>query len=275
MTRPFQQITSLDDPRIEVYRDIKDKDLRNMYGGLFMAESEMAIRRLLQFPDRIHSVLFDPVRHHAIADALHDLPEKIPVYVAAREILHDIVGFHLHRGALAAAHRPDPTELTLGGALGHLRDQQCIRLVLGEAITNHDNMGALFRNAAAFGVDGIVLDDRCCDPLYRKSLRVSIGNVLAVPYAVSTSWHDDLERLRSAWGITLVAAEPLPGAVPLPALPASERIGLLFGTEGAGIDDSTLQRCDSVCQIPMADGVSSLNVAVASAVFLYELQRRR
>ena len=148
-------------------------------------------------------------------------------------------------------------------------------MMLAEGLTNVDNMGALFRNAAAFGVDGIVLDPTCCDPLYRKAIRVSMGHVLSIPYAVSQDWVGDLKRLKNEWGMLLIAAEATPDARPLWEVPRSSRTAIIFGSEGHGLSSATLALCDAVCEIPMSGNVPSVNVAVASAVFLYELNRPR
>jgi tRNA G18 (ribose-2'-O)-methylase SpoU len=265
-------ITSLEDPRVAVFRDVRDRDLRNAHGGLFMAESEPVIRRLLETPERVQSLLLTPVRHASLGAALEVLPADVPVYVGEPDVVSAIAGFHLHRGALAAGRRRPAAARTLEGALGPLRDRARLRLVLAEGLNNVDNMGALFRNAAAFGVDGIVVDATSCDPEYRKSIRVSMGHVLTMPWAVSADLPADLERLR-AWGVTVVAAETTPDARPVGALPDVARIGVLFGNEWEGISPAALAACDGVYAIPMRPGVPSLNVATASAVVLYELDR--
>jgi len=267
-------ISRIDDPRVDVYRDVRDKDLRGRT-KLFMAESEMVLRRLLQAPDRLHSIFLSPGKFEDLAPALAVLPESVPVYVAGADVMTQIAGFHIHRGVLAAGVRPTARELALDAALGHLKRDGPLRLLLGEGLTNVDNMGALFRNAAAFGADGLVIDPASCDPLYRKSIRVSMGHVISRPYAVSQAWPEDLERLKREWGITLVGAELTPDAVPLWEMPCTERLGLLFGSEADGLSPGALAACDVVCRIPMSAETTSLNVAVASAVFLYEAARAR
>ena len=285
------QITSWDDPRVDVYRDVRDADLRGR-DGLFMAESELVVRRLLKMPQRLHSLLLSPEKFARLREALEEhLPETVPVYVAELRLMHEIAAFHIHRGTLAAGYRLPAEALSLDAALGHLRpgaasassalqsaggaphSSRHLTLLLCEGVTNVDNMGALFRNAAAFGVQGVVLDPTCCDPLYRKAIRVSMGHVLSIPYAVSDNWPADIARLRDEWGMTIVAAEVHERAKPLWNMPQCERMGLLFGSEGHGLTPAALQLCDAVCEIPMADNVPSINVAVASAVFLYERRR--
>jgi len=266
----------MDDPRVDVYRNVRDADMRGR-DGLFMAESELVIRRLLRTPDRIHSMLLSPEKYARLRPALQDLPEKAAIYVTELKLMHDIAAFHIHRGVLAAGFRPQPDELSLDAALGHLRDDLAEHptILIAQGITNVDNMGALFRNAAAFGVNGVLLDATCCDPLYRKAIRVSMGHALSIPYAVSENWQVDLDRLKTEWQIMLIGAETTERAIPLWQMPKADRIGVVFGSEGHGLPQETIEKCHAICQIPMACDVPSINVAVASAVFLYELQRQR
>jgi tRNA G18 (ribose-2'-O)-methylase SpoU len=149
-----------------------------------------------------------------------------------------------------------------------------VRLLVAEGLTNVDNMGALFRGAAAFGIDGILLDPACCDPLYRKAIRVSMGHVLAVPYAVGDSWPDDLARLKAEWGVTIIGAETDLRAVPVWDAPREPKTAILFGAEGEGITPQAMAHCDALVQIPMPPGVPSLNVAVAASICMYELYGR-
>jgi tRNA G18 (ribose-2'-O)-methylase SpoU len=268
-------ITTFDDPRVEAYRDVRDRDLARGHGRLFMAESIHVIERLLGHPELVHSLLLSPHMLDRLRPKLEALGDALvgPVYVAPIDLMCEITGFHIHRGALAAGKRPRPEELSLDHGIGHLRGRERLTMVLCEAITHIDNMGGIFRNAAAFGADAVVIDSASCDPLYRKSIRVSMGHVFSVPYAISEDWPHDLARLRKEWGIHLVAAETTEDATPLYELEAPQRVGVIFGSEGHGLSAATLSLCDRKCAIPMLRGVPSLNVATASAVFLYELQR--
>ena len=271
------RISSLDDQRVELFRDVRDKDLHGR-PGLFMAESELVLRRLLSTPERLHSLLLTPQRYEAMRDVLAAVPPAAPIYLANLDLMTQIAGFNIHRGVLAVGRRLDAAALTLEVALGHLeasagRPQAPLRLLIAEGLTNVDNMGGLFRNATAFGADGVVLDPTCCDPLYRKAIRVSMGHALSVPYAECRRWPEDLRRLKDRFSLTLVGAELTADAFPLWQMPRAARVGLIFGSEGHGLSDAALELCDAVCQIPMAEAVPSLNVGVASAVFLYELQR--
>lgn len=262
-------IDSIDDPRIEVFRDVRDRDLRGR-DKLFMAESELVLRRLLRTPERVHSVLLSPPQFAKLEPALHVLPDTTPVFIAELDLMTAIAGFHIHRGVLAAGLRPGRGELGLEAALGHLMDKPGFTIVAAERWTNVDNMGSLFRNVAAFGADGVLLDQACCDPLYRKAVRVSMGHVLSTPYAVADDWPAELAVLRDGWGARIVAAEATADAGPLWELPRSDRLVMVFGAEGEGLSDAMIQACDEVVQIPMAAGVPSLNVAVAAGIFLYE-----
>jgi tRNA G18 (ribose-2'-O)-methylase SpoU len=238
-----------------------------------MAESEMVLRRLLQDHGRLHALLISPERLESMGDAITRLPDAVPVYVADVDAMTEIAGFHIHRGVLAAGIRPAPWELTLDRALGGLRGREDLTILVAEGLTNVDNMGGLFRNAAAFGADGIVLDPACCDPLYRKAIRVSMGHVLSTPWAVGAAWPDDLLRLKREWGVTIVGGEVTPSAAPLWEMPRARRLAMVFGAEAHGLSAGALAACDAVCTIPMSAGVPSINVAVASAVFLYERRR--
>jgi len=268
-------ITDLNDPRVDPYRNVRDADLRGR-DKLFMAESELVIRRLLRTPQRLHSLLLSPNKYDRLRDAIDQADlSQVPIYLAPVELISEIAGFLIHRGALAAGHRPLPKQLTLDVALGEVLSRESYTLLVAEGITNVDNMGGLFRNAAAFGIDGIVLDSTCCDPLYRKAIRVSAGHALSIAYAISTQWVDDLARLKQRWGVTLLCAEACDGALPLWKLPCQLRTAVLFGSEAHGVRSSTVSICDGVYEVPMTQDVPSLNVATASAVFLYELMRSR
>lgn len=265
-------IKSLDDPRVDAFRDVRDRDLRGR-DGFFMAESELVLRRLLRQPERLHSLLVSREKWDRLESELQDLPESIPIYVADLNVIGEVAGFHVHRGVLAIGHRPDARELSMDHVLGGLDRSTPRTLLLAMGITNVDNMGSLFRNAAAFGIDAIILDGSCCDPLYRKSIRVSMGHVLGVPWAVTEDWGASLEELKGRWGIHLVAAECDQRSRCVSDFPFPDHVGLVMGTEGAGLDEQTLSICDSIVEIPMAREVPSLNVATAAAVLMWERRR--
>ncbi|HRD26725.1 MAG TPA: RNA methyltransferase [Caulobacter sp.] len=256
------------DPRLEAYRDIRERDLVGRQGR-FIAEGETVLR-VLAGQDRFRplSVLIAPKRLEKLAPILGQLADDAPVYLAGQSVLDAIVGFELHRGILALAERAAP--VAADDLLAGLPGKALVLALVG--ISNHDNMGGLFRNAAGFGVDAALLDPTCCDPLYRKAIRVSVGGVLRVPYA-RLGEGEDLVDLLEQRGFTPVALSPS-GDTALSDLPALSRPALLLGAEGPGLPAATLARCRTV-SIPMAPGFDSLNVAVAAGIALHQLRSAR
>jgi tRNA G18 (ribose-2'-O)-methylase SpoU len=268
----IHEVTSLDDPAIEAFRDVRDRDLKGR-DQLFMAESELVLLRLLRQPDQVHAVLISPEKYRRLQDALRVLPETTPIHVASLDLIGEIAGFHVHRGVLATGVRPTREQLRPEVLMASIpRDSACT-LLLATGMTNVDNMGSLFRNAAAFGVDGVLLDDTCCDPLYRKAIRVSMGHVLNVPWAITADWAATLAAMRSQWSVQLVGAECDPRATPIQSVALEPRVGFVLGAEGPGLDPATLDACDQIVEIPMAVGVPSLNVSTAAAILLWERWR--
>lgn len=261
----FVPITDPADPRVEAYRDIRERDLVGRL-GLFVAEGEVVLN-LLARSSRFEavSVLIDPRRQDKLADTLAHLPGATPVYLADQAVLDAIAGFHLHRGILAIGRRRDPPSAQ--ALLAGLPEQALVLALVG--IANHDNMGGLFRNAAAFGVDAVILGADCCDPLYRKAIRVSVGGVLTTPFA-RLAEGEDLIALLEAARLQPVALSPA-GQTVLARLPAPPRAALLAGAEGPGLPDSVLARCLTV-SIPMAAGFDSLNVATSVGIALHHLR---
>ena len=253
------------DPRLEAYRDIRERDLVGRR-GLFVAEGETVLRVLAR-QDRFRtlSVLIAAKRLDKLQPILDGLAEDVPVYLAGQAVLDGIVGFELHRGILAIAEKPPAR--SADALLVGLPARALVMALVG--ISNHDNMGGLLRNAAGFGVDAVLLDPTCCDPFYRKAIRVSVGGVLRVPFA-RVSEDEDLIGLLERHGFTPVALSPS-GATPLSRLPAMSRPALLLGAEGPGLPPATLARCRTV-SIPMAPGFDSLNVAVAAGIALHQLR---
>jgi len=266
-----QIVRDFDDPRVEAYRNVRDADLRGRK-HLFMVESEMVVRRLLQSSWSLHSVFLSPNKFERLADQLTGTCS--PIYVADVNLMSEIAGFHIHRGALAAVHRPCQEALSVDTLMGKLRGKDKITLLLAERITNVDNMGSLFRNAAAFGVDALLFDHQCCDPLYRKAIRVSMGHTLSIPWAVAGDWQNVLQRLKEELGITIIGCEIADQAIPLWKVPAVNRAALVMGEEKSGLSPTTISQCDVIAEIPMSGGVPSINVSVASAIALYEFLRR-
>jgi tRNA G18 (ribose-2'-O)-methylase SpoU len=261
-------IDDRDDPRIAAYRDIREQDLVGR-DGLFVAEGEVVVRVLLGGARHEPlSLLLAEKRVVALEAEIARLPDRVPVYAAKQAILDEIAGFPMHRGILALGRR---AEMGLAAEqLGRLGARAMVLVLVG--IANHDNMGGLFRNAAAFGADLVLLDSDCCDPLYRKAIRVSAGNVLRVPFA-RLDRGDDIVGLLSSHGFEAIGLSP-EGGVPLAEATRPERVALLFGAEGPGLPEDLLRRCGTV-RIPMAAGVDSLNVATASGIVLHHFSEMR
>jgi tRNA G18 (ribose-2'-O)-methylase SpoU len=265
-------ITRLDDPRIEVFRDVRDRDLRGRR-GIFMAESEMVVRRLLRTPGQLHSLLLSPSKHGRLADAIKCLPDDVGVYVADLDVIEGIAGFHIHRGVLAAGWRPTEQDVAIDRLLERVEPIGPRVILAAAGINNSDNMGGLFRTAAAFGVDHLLFGDDCCDPLYRKSVRVSMGHVLSVPWAMCEDLPTALRLLRDQHGFQVIAAESGEGAASLDACTFADRVIIVVGAEGHGLSQEVLRCADHIAEIPMAHGVPSLNVVVAAGIFLNGVRR--
>ncbi|WP_369811071.1 TrmH family RNA methyltransferase [Quadrisphaera sp. DSM 44207] len=258
------RLDGADDPRLADYASLTDVALRRRLEperGLYMAESTQVVRRALAAGHRPRSMLLAPRWLTEAADLVAAvLAAGADVLVAPEPLLEAITGFHLHRGAMAAVQRPplpDVEEL-LDGAR---------RLAVLEDVVDHTNVGAVFRGAAALGVDAVLLSPRCADPLYRRSVRVSMGAVFAVPWTRLQPWPGGLERLRAA-GFAVAALALNDDAVDLDDYAAHlpQRLALVLGTEGDGLSRRALAAADTAVRIPMAEGVDSLNVAAAAAV---------
>lgn len=265
---PGVSITVADpaDPRLGDYADLRgaerrlDRSLARR--GILMAEGELVVRQLLRSRFAVRSVLGTPARLDSARDALGTLPPGTPVYEAPQAVMNDLVGFDVHRGILAAATRAEPPSLTQFLPA-------CSSLVVLETIANHDNLGGIFRNVAALAPGcGVILSPGCCDPLYRKAIRVSLGHALMVPFAWSADWPDDLEAVRAA-GFGLVSLTPSLDADPIERIYVA-RPALLLGAEGPGLSQAALPAGRRV-RIPLAPGVDSLNVAVACGIALHRL----
>ncbi len=254
------------DPRIAAYRDIRERDLVGRRGR-FIAEGKVVLSALLSSRRfAAESALVLESRLAGIRDVLVGAPAAMPVYVVSAEVMDRIAGFNVHRGILACGTRP--AEESGEALLAELPARALVLALVG--ISNHDNMGAIFRNAAAFAVGAVLMDATCCDPLYRKSLRVSAGAVLKVPFARLGNWQGMAEMLERL-GFGLLALSPR-GTHTIGELPRPGRVALFLGTEGEGLPEKLLGRLPSV-RIPMADGFDSLNVATAAAIALHRLWR--
>ncbi|MFC4496740.1 TrmH family RNA methyltransferase [Streptomyces ovatisporus] len=262
---------TVDDPRhpsLADFTGLTDVELRRRREpaeGLFIAEGEKVIRRALQAGYPMRSMLLSAKWAEQMRDVLDTV--DAPAYVVAPELAEEVTGYHVHRGALASMGRK-----ALPGPLTLLASAR--RVAVMEAVNDHTNIGAIFRSAAALGMDGVLLSPSCADPLYRRSVKVSMGAVFSVPYARLGSWPHDLQSVREA-GFVLLALTPEEHAVPLDEVTARrpDRVALMLGAEGEGLSRRALEAADERVRIPMAHGVDSLNVGAAAAVAFYAVTR--
>lgn len=269
---PILQVDDPDDPRLDDFRDIRDRDARGPGGrpGVFIGEQSLVVERMLERPSIIRRILVAEHRRHwlesALAAAGHPEVEAI---VAPKAVLERVAGFEIHRGVVASGDRAPFDARTIDDVVPPA-DRPATVLVC-ESIRNIDNIGALFRVGAAFGVDAIVLSPDCHDPLYRKSLRVSIGHALSIPFARSRDWSADLAALGDRHGLWRIGASVGDGSTTPDAMPTDDRrrrVAIVMGSEFDGLSPAATGACDALVRIAMAPGVDSLNVAVAAAVLL-------
>jgi len=260
-------IDAIDDPRIEPYRAIRERDVAGREDA-FILEGEVVLRAFARAGRYgLASVLLAEKRVEKLMPVLEMLPDA-PVYVAPQAVLDGIVGFHIHRGILALGRRallpPAPA------LIGELGPDALVMTLMG--VSNHDNIGGLFRNAAGFDVDAVLLDGACCDPLYRKAIRVSVGGALIVPFTRLRPDEDAVDLLK-ANGFRCLALSPA-GATHLSEVKRSGRTALMLGAEGPGLSDAVLARTETI-SIPMSGRFDSLNVATASGIALHHLNAGR
>ncbi|MEE2569069.1 RNA methyltransferase [Pseudarthrobacter sp. J64] len=292
----FHYLESAQDPRVADYTQLTDVHLRKLREpaeGMYIAESSRVLRRALAAGHRPRSFFLAEKWVADLQDIFDEFPD-VPAYIGSAALLEEITGFHLHRGAMAAMHRPQPVPLAelLAGArrvavLEDIVDHTNVsgskvqglnrgpvrgrsRIAVLENLTDHTNVGAIFRSAAAIGVDAVLVSPQCADPLYRRSIRVSMGTVFQVPWTRIESWPGDLEVLKEA-GYFVAGMSLGEGAITLDELVAQDHpnLALVFGTEGEGLRPETDQALDARVTIPMMNGVDSLNVAASSAVAFY------
>ncbi len=262
------EVDDADDPRLADYRDLRDVELRKHLEaehGLFLAEGEKVVRRAVEagFPPR--SFLMAPRWLDGLADVLST--SDAPCYVVSERLAEEVTGFHVHRGALASLQRrplPAVAEVLAGART----------VVVLEDVVDHTNVGAIFRSAAALGVDAVLLSPRCADPLYRRAIKVAMGAVFALPYARLADWYDAMPTVAGA-GFTTVALTLAADARPLEAAVGGlDKVALVLGTEGHGLSPRWQLSADRRAVIPMRPGIDSLNVAAATAVACYVADRR-
>jgi tRNA G18 (ribose-2'-O)-methylase SpoU len=257
------EILSLDDHRLVDYSHLTDVALKKSGGGLYIAESLLVLERAIAAGHRPRSVL---ALGTSVADAVAATEGfDIPIFSGPPELLEELTGYLLHRGLIAAMHRPE-----LPNAAELLRDAH--RVVILENVVDPTNVGAIFRSVAAIGADAVLVTPRCSDPFYRRAIRVSMGTVLQVPWTRVGDWPSTRELL-TAFGFHLAALALANDAVDLKEFAASapERVALVLGTEGEGLTSEAIEAADTMVTIPMSHGIDSLNVAATAAVAMYAL----
>ncbi|MCW2726290.1 MAG: hypothetical protein JWN35_3211 [Frankiales bacterium] len=265
----IHEITDPADPRLADYIGLTDVVRRLKHepeGGFFLAEGQLVMRRAALIGCVPRSLLLAPNRRDGLLPELAAL--DCPTYIASPEVLHAVTGFHVHRGALASFFRPP--QRSAAGVLATAR-----RVLVLEQVNSPTNLGAIFRSAAGLGIDAVLLSPTSCDPLYRRAVRVSMGEVFAVPYAYLDPWPAALDTVREA-GFRILALTPAADAIRLEdvRLADDDRAALLLGAEGPGLTADAMAASDLRVRIPMAAGVDSLNVAAAAAVACWAVGRR-
>lgn len=254
-------VTSLADPRVALYRNLKDREL-DRGGRWFIAEGAYIVRRLLASDFPVESVF---ATDRLAAEMAPLIPADVPVYVAPPAVMAGVLGFNFHSGVLACGRRKPPA--TLEQVVPNDRDR--LTLVVCPDLSNVENVGSVVRLSAGFGADALVLGEQCHDPFWRQSVRVSMGTIFTLPLFQSGNLLRDLGRLRAEWGVQLAATVLGADAEPLGRATRPAKFGLLFGGEAQGLGPAYVAACDRRVTIPMAMGTDSLNVAVAAGIFLY------
>jgi len=265
----IQQIASLDDPRIAGYRNLPDRTLRGE--NIFIAEGKLVVLRLLESGYGVESVL--AAEEHAEQMSCL-VGERAPLFVAAEELIQQIVGYPFHRGVLALGRRPEQ-EPGWEEILNKFSIDRPLRLVVLPAINQPENLGLIFRSAAAFGMDAVLLGPQTVDPLSRRVLRLSMGGVLHIPWARTEHPVHDLRQLGQRWQVLRAAAVVDPAATLLEDFSWPQRAAILLGNEFEGLPTYVQRLCDVRLTIPMHTPMDSLNVGVAAGIFLYAMTRRK
>lgn len=254
------------DPRVASYLSVRERDLTGRHGR-FIAEGKVVLNVLFAAARfEPESVLVLESRLQGLADTLRLAPPSMPVYAASQAVMDAIAGFHIHRGILAVGRKREADEPQ--ALIASLPRRAMVVVLVG--LSNHDNVGAIFRNAAAFGADAVLLDAGCCDPLYRKSIRVSVGAALKVPFAIAPD-ASTIAALLDREGFDQLALSP-GGSEDILNAARPDRVAIFLGTEGEGLPETLMSRLRTV-RIGMAPGFDSLNVAAASAIALHHFSQ--
>ncbi|KCZ52343.1 TrmH family RNA methyltransferase [Hyphomonas pacifica] len=260
------EVDQADDPRLQAYTSIREKDLTSGHGARFIIEGKVTLETALRRGRfKLESLFLAASRLEPLADLLAEVPADVPVYVAPQDVMDTVVGFPMHRGVLACGIKgeiPFPANFLDADA----KTGGPSTLLMLSGLSNHDNVGACFRNAAAFGADAVLMDGQCCDPLYRKAIRVSSGASLWLPYAHGGTGADMVHAAQAA-GYEVWAMTPRAKAQTLGTLRVPEKLAILLGAEGPGLPDDLIAAATPV-RIPMSSGFDSVNVATAGAITL-------
>ncbi|RWZ83819.1 TrmH family RNA methyltransferase [Glutamicibacter sp. HZAU] len=261
------QVADLEDPRLDEYLRLSEAHLRmrsDVENGLYIAESTKVVQRAINAGHVPRSFLLAEKHLDQLAEEFNQFPDA-PIFIGDDRQLQDLVGFHLHRGAMAAMNRPEP--LDLDEVL-----EASSRIAILEDIADHTNLGAIIRSASGLGVDAVLLTPKCVDPWYRRSARVSMGTVFDLPWVRMQSWPGDLQTLKKH-GYEMLAMELTDDAIPLNEveIKAGQKAAMILGNEGRGVTDEALATVDRTVIIPMHRGVDSLNVGAASAIAFWHL----
>lgn len=267
MPSPIEIVDALD-ARVAAFADIREKELTSRE-GLFVGETLVVLEAMLLKPDTLCAVLASHRMRDRAREMLAQAKCRAPLYTASEEVLEQLTGVQLHRGLLATARRA-PFEAIDPAQWNPATPPRTV--LVAEDITNIDNIGQLFRIAAAFAADAVLLSPICHDPLYRKSLRVSTGNALKVQALRATRWPDDLAMLRERFGLEIVATA-IQSSVPIASIGEPARVAIVVGNEANGVSAEVRALANHIVRIPMAAGVDSLNVAVSAAITLDRLSR--
>ena len=258
-------VTTIEHLYLEPYRTLK-RPLEHQKEGIFVAEGEKVVRRLLESQLRILSILLTPEWFTVYRPLLEARNETIGVYIAEKELMETIVGFQLHKGIMAVAKVPERI------ALEHVvrNVKRPFFLVAADGIMNSENMGVIVRNCASFGAGALLVGETSCDPYLRRAVRNSMGNIFSLPVVYLSNIAEELRQVRTQYGVTIIAAHPRETSRPIDAIDFSGNCCIVLGSEGHGISEQVLAACDMEAAIPMTMGVDSLNVASASAVIMYQ-----
>ncbi len=264
------EVNSLSLPALEPYLTMR-RPVDHREKGIFVAEGEKVVRRLVQSDLKIISVLMTHEWFEKYMPLLENREINEGIYVAERKLLEEIVGYRLHQGIMAIGRVPGEVDVL---RIKRSPDHPCLLVAL-DGITNSENMGVIVRNCAAFGVDAMIAGETTCDPYLRRSVRNSMGTIFQLPVVKSEYLLGIIQRLRDEGGFKLFAAHPQPGSIPISDSEFTGDVCIVFGSEGEGISRSVLEICDAWVSIPMQNEVDSINVASSVGVALYEADRQR